>query len=396
MERIDGPVDLGGEVTMGPPRSRRRTAVTAAVVVVGLAVVASVVGRGGGETASSPTTSVAPTSTAPVTTIASSTTTTTTTLGPLAPLNLGRPLLPEPTGLTVIAAIAPSGGRPFRLIYLDLDTGTRRQVPLTDPPGGMQALKDGVLIYGNQGDLRFLRDDGTSTPLSLSQPVFPLDSTTNLAWAALDRAVATNDRERYGLFDLLNGGKLGELSLPLGTYAGGAVDQESILVSIPNNGSYRFDAATGTAVRVGRGSLVDFRNGRYVGLECDDAFQCQQRLADADHPDGVTVVDGAHATTDRISLSPTGPYVLRTDSTVSRSGTMVVNIDTGETIDLGPTNLESSSPFGGGQGVSALWSADGRTVITPVIGGLRVWQAGHEPVTIPIGRDMSIISLTGR
>jgi hypothetical protein len=403
--RADEAGSDGADRSPSPATDRRRVAAVVAAAALLSGAVGWTLGRSGGDDGE--TTARAATSTTAVTTTAVPTTTTfpggldqgtvlprfpgqadptrTTTPGTRGPgdfpgtivtrLELGRQLLPVPTGLELVG-LTPDGA----VARLVLDTGELTVVPVDDPrvarfPTAFRVLSwgdDVLLVDQGEGRSVVVGADGLTTVARgqlgemLGGP-FP-GPTEDLLWVP---SMADEQTGRLRLDLVGRDGPVGEgLVLPAtNAWVVGSDHVGGVLIHA-SGGTYRVTAAADgqevTASRLTTGELLLAGSGYALVRDCDDRLACgvsivrydgesTRRLDDPALDDPTLFPWAPHLPT----VAPTGDAFVWMGDSILGSGRgprqyVLVDEWAGATTGLG--SLETSPPAFG-------WSADGRFLL---------------------------------
>jgi hypothetical protein len=383
-----GVVEVGG----GSPGGRKRRAMAFGVGVVVVVGALAVLSRGGdqatGDDAKTPT---ATTTARPRTNTTIPVAPLTTTPTPTTAVRVLGPLLPAPSGVSLV--FVGSGGAVQRA---DLDTGRIETLPIEiGNDGGHQLMSLGgdamaVMDFsGGRGPGVAIYPAGGGDPVYVAGQQFWRSTTPGRVWILANNF--GDSVEPVGLKELDSAGVVRRsLTLPDGVGWAFPVG-DAIFMSVAG-GVYRFDPQTSTSTLVAYGEIrSSFGDGSAVPPDRVDMFVCDDKLVCAIKTFDATGEQIASRPPDSSSsnagssgevASPDGKYRATFDYETSR-----VSI-----LDSRGTSLwESPGRFRSGfslmNGASSLrWSNDSKWLFLQSSDGLKAWTTGRsELIDIPLG-----------
>jgi hypothetical protein len=362
------------EVVIGGRNRRRSPLALAAVVAVLIAGVLVVSRDNGGSSSTAPTTTAAPArTTAPdtTTTIAAATTTTVHLDQRVAPeLSLG-----EQTGLVVYLALPRQDEQ---ILYaVDLDQGVFREVAtMTYGDGELPILGDAIVVSTDTAEL-LVHPDGATKMLG-DPPETAFTAGRSDAYWKVD--FTDSQTPSVAIFVVIGAPEQRSVSIPAGfiPFAGDGVG--GLLVSGPDERTYRLPPDGDTLVLLDTSSPLDTANGQMAALRCDETLKCRIEVVDLASGNR-RPIPASKPQDGPASLAPDGAHLAQviTSPDGDREVLLVFNTATGDTLLHAP--YEGLSYQAG----PPRWSPDGRWLFWSDARGLEAWNIDRiQPLTIDL------------
>lgn len=294
--------------------------------------------------------------------------------------DLGRPLLPGPTGL-VLVGVASSGD----LVEVDIDRGTIRRTRVADGwrpdvPPTVVATDAATLVVDRSGPRPMAHVVPVGEPArdaldliegQIGRPPRAGRGASDVWLSEIDGAAPPGAPIRLRLVDVLTGDEIGVVP-PLEPLAVEAMypDRVGGLLLVGVGGTYEVGRAVGDAaavspVRIAPGRLVGVGRSHVVVRECDERLRCETVRIDRGTGVRVSVDIGDRAgrgywAPDLVSPDGTTMVGVGIESTGRTATYELVDLGTGATTTIGATTLPRDAVF---DTSSVAWSADGRFVL---------------------------------
>lgn len=376
---LDPPQPSGGvvEIRGGGRGPGVAAIIVCLVIVVGLVVA---VGRSRDKSVAEPSTT---TSFAPTTTTIGSTTTTTApdetsttvarTTTTVAPVQVYGPLLPDKTGVTLVAV-----QRDGHLVTVDIDTGT-----VTDLVPGQRfrnvyqlvVLRDGIVVTGDNGP-RVITGGKVSSLDNVDQLLGSIDGV---------QLVGLRYNDPIPQVELITPGTAPTTYQPLPLQSDPVAVSSSggIVLQSRTGGVYTLDMASGQIHKIAEGAVMGVAGNRVASVTCDDALKCRIGIGPfGGRPTHQVAVASATLNFGYFgigtnALSPTRDLVALLTSSGGPPVVEVLDLDTGDVV------LSAAMTAGPSNGPPFVWSADGKWLFWTDGGQIRAWSPDRrgEPIT---------------
>ena len=323
-------------------------------------------------------------------TVPAPTTATTATTAPRFAGN-GRPLLGEPTGLALYAAVTKPGSNAATLTRIDLDTGR-----ITELDGVLHGYPQQLMMAGD----RLVVADDTVHAIDSSgrdQLLLPDAGSVVIKEGNIIGAVTMRgQRAVLSQVDVTSSTPVAEIELPAGVTKAFPDGLGQVVFEGPAGGVFRLDPATGRQRDAGWGHLRWAGHGYFEDVSCDERAQCQMMLHD--------LADG---TTHRLATGPTAASAIAFPDPLFRywvlgsvlpgdaeAKTRIIRLADSTTLTapvaLGPARYCS---LGDCIPAQPVWTADGQWMLSAGDGTVSAWRTGLDsPITLPI--DGRVIAIT--